>query len=286
MAAPGLELLERALRSPLLVTRANRRKFYAGHGAKDEVITTCRFILILSGEISYVIEGNEYRFAAGTQFLIPSWCRRWWNVVEGGVGEIIWCEFDDDPKEISRGDCFARKLDGHEVLFEKRSYLQLLQLWAESRRGGSQDGIGLELEGQLKSMLGRFLPRAEMGGYDRSRQRVPLHPGVKQALRWIEDNFVRPDAVSRLVMESGLTPNYFRKRFREALGCSPGDYIKQLRFRRARYLLLETDWQHKRVAAEIGFSDPLYFSRKYREFWGHPPSDERIGVAAVSRAER
>ena len=84
-----------------------------------------------------------------------------------------------------------------------------------------------------------------------------------------------PDVLERLREECDLTPNYFRLRFREVMACSPGEYVKRLRLRQARYLLYATDWQHKRIGAAVGYGDALCFSRLYREFWGRTPTAER-----------
>jgi len=65
--------------------------------------------------------------------------------------------------------------------------------------------------------------------------------------------------------------------------CSPQDYLQRLRLRHARHLIHSTQWQQKRIAIEVGYDDPLYFSRLYTRFWGHPPSAER---ALIERKRR
>jgi AraC-like DNA-binding protein len=270
-------LLGRALRSAIPVTNVNRRFFQPGLGAPDTVITTCRFILILEGEVRYTIEGNSFVLKAGTQFLVPSWCRRDWTVPGTEVCELIWCEFDDDPKEIGRDQCFRRELSPSQVRGETRAYLEMARRWKSltASEGPERELLALELEGLLKSMLARFWPQAELASSQTGIRERRLHPEIKRVLRWLEDHFMHPDVLERLQEESDLTPNYFRLRFREVMGCSPGEYVKRLRLRQARYLLCATQWQHKRIAAAVGYGDALYFSRLYREFWGRTPTAER-----------
>jgi transcriptional regulator GlxA family with amidase domain len=102
-----------------------------------------------------------------------------------------------------------------------------------------------------------------------------IHPRIKEVLRWVHDHFAERDALTQLMQVAELSPNYLRGLFLDAALCTPHEYIERLRLRHARYLLRESNWQMKRIAAEVGYDDPLYFSRLYRRFWKYPPSAER-----------
>lgn len=52
-------------------------------------------------------------------------------------------------------------------------------------------------------------------------------------------------------------------------------YQTGLRVARARYLLDTTTLTDAEVAAELGYSDPLYFSRLFRRTQGQSPRDYR-----------
>ncbi|MBC2595496.1 helix-turn-helix transcriptional regulator [Ruficoccus amylovorans] len=268
-------LLARVLRSPVAVTRVGQRHYTAGPGAHDEVVTTCRLILLLAGSMRYTVEGRSFVLEAGTQIFVPAWTRRMWSTpLEHGC-EIAWCEFDDDPVEFGPGHCFCRTPGRAAFAREKRALAELARLWQAHTRSADDPLLRLGLEAALKPMLARFWQEAApVLAQDGIEQARPPHPQVRQALRWLEEHFCEPDALARLEAACGLTPNYFRERFREAMMCTPGEYLQRLRLRRARYLIHATGWQHKRIAAEVGYADPLYFSRLYRRFWGHPPSAE------------
>jgi transcriptional regulator GlxA family with amidase domain len=132
------------------------------------------------------------------------------------------------------------------------------------------------MEGVLKAMLARFWEYAEvLPGWEKPRRAAPFHPRVKAMLRWAEAHYREPDALKSLYREADMSPNYFRRLFTRTVGCGPHAYLERMRLRQARHLLYATDWQLKRIAAEVGYDDPLYFSRVYRRFWKHPPSGER-----------
>lgn len=256
------------LRGALHVTNVDRRVFGLGQSTRDEIVTTNRFILILRGEMRYTIEGKTAALRAGTQFLVPAWVRRVWSVPRGGPCEIAWCEFDEAGGQGLGGELLRRRLKAGELRRETSDYLQMLR----ASRGVRSIWTGLHLEARLKLMLVRFFEKADaLPGTEAQ----PVHPKVKSVLRWIPEHFREPHALEALYAECGMTRNYFRELFSAATQCSPHEYIERLRLRHARYLLRSTSWQLKRIAAEVGYDDPLYFSRLYRKFWKRAPSEER-----------
>ncbi|MEM6822971.1 MAG: helix-turn-helix transcriptional regulator, partial [Verrucomicrobiota bacterium] len=84
-----------------------------------------------------------------------------------------------------------------------------------------------------------------------------------------------PEAFSRLQKQVHLNAIYFRRSFKQITGLAPTDYLLRLRMREARLLLNQNSETVKEVAEAVGFRDPLYFSKQYRKFWGHPPGEDR-----------
>jgi len=92
---------------------------------------------------------------------------------------------------------------------------------------------------------------------------------------WIEQHYARPDVLSRAAGLIYSSDHYFRMRFRERMGFTLGQYTVMVRMRRARYLLSSSPAPVKDVAWQVGYRDPLHFSRCYRKFWGQAPRMER-----------
>jgi transcriptional regulator GlxA family with amidase domain len=70
----------------------------------------------------------------------------------------------------------------------------------------------------------------------------------------------------------GMAESTLRRRFREATGVPPHEYVLQARVNEARRLLGETDHPIKRVAQQLGYRDVYFFSRQFRQFAGVPPA--------------
>ncbi|MDZ4200290.1 MAG: helix-turn-helix transcriptional regulator [Kiritimatiellia bacterium] len=73
----------------------------------------------------------------------------------------------------------------------------------------------------------------------------------------------------------GLSAATFRRYWNRYVQLPPARYVMTLRMREARRLLVETDLTVAEVAEQVGFEDPLYFSRSFRRLTGVPPSHYR-----------
>jgi AraC-like DNA-binding protein len=74
---------------------------------------------------------------------------------------------------------------------------------------------------------------------------------------------------------AGLSVSHYSALFRRATGYGALEYQTRLRMGTARELLDTTDRPIASVAAETGFSDPLYFSRQFHRIHGMSPTEYR-----------
>lgn len=84
-----------------------------------------------------------------------------------------------------------------------------------------------------------------------------------------------PQLVARKL---GFSYETFRKRFRRAIGSSPGSFQLDSRIDRAAALLHQGRHTIKEIAAELGFCDEFYFSRCFKRRFGQSPRDFRRRV--------
>ena len=73
----------------------------------------------------------------------------------------------------------------------------------------------------------------------------------------------------------GIDTYYFIHLFKEITGFSPLSYATDLAMRKAGKLIAETNMDITEISSSLGFSDPCYFSRKFRKFHGLTPSEFR-----------
>ncbi|MGH1543854.1 MAG: GlxA family transcriptional regulator [Arenicella sp.] len=114
------------------------------------------------------------------------------------------------------------------------------------------------------------------------KQRIPLklligthQPKLIEAVALMEANLeelINLDELSRLV---GISRRQLERLFKKYLNCVPRRYYLELRLKRARQLLLQTDKSIVDVAVACGFVSAPHFSKSYRDLFDIPPSMER-----------
>ncbi len=78
-----------------------------------------------------------------------------------------------------------------------------------------------------------------------------------------------------LALAHGLSPATFRRHWARHVREPPARYLMTLRMREACRLLVESDESVASIAAQLGFEDPLYFSRRFAALFGMPATAYR-----------
>ena len=121
----------------------------------------------------------------------------------------------------------------------------------------------------------------------KDRQHIPLMARVG-ANQWkilevaslMEANTEEPLSIDDLAHYVGLSCRQLERLFKKYLGCAPTQYYMEQRLTRARQLLLQTDMSILDITVACGFQSAPHFSKSYRMFFGHPPSEERRARAS------
>jgi signal transduction histidine kinase/AraC-like DNA-binding protein/ABC-type sugar transport system substrate-binding protein len=101
-----------------------------------------------------------------------------------------------------------------------------------------------------------------------SRQTSAL---VRRAVVYIQQHYSRPLSRQEIAEVVGLSKNYLSQIFHQELGISPWEYLNRYRIRQARELLRTTNDSITTIASLVGFDDPAYFSRIFRNHTGLSP---------------
>ena len=70
---------------------------------------------------------------------------------------------------------------------------------------------------------------------------------------------------------AGLSPSRLRHLFGEQMGVSPRQFQEDQRLRRARDLLALSRHTIGEIALEVGFSNPFYFTLRFKKQTGESP---------------
>ena len=95
---------------------------------------------------------------------------------------------------------------------------------------------------------------------------------IDQVTRSILDNMAGDLSVDTLCAHMGMSRTSFYNKMKALMGCSPNDYIRQIRMQEAARLLRSRQHTVAEVADRLGFADPKYFTDAFKKFYGMPPS--------------
>lgn len=98
---------------------------------------------------------------------------------------------------------------------------------------------------------------------------------VRRAQEYIQDNYQKDLSLDELSKELDISPYYFSKLFKEETGSNFVEYVTKLRMTRAKGLLRDEQRSMKEICAEVGYSDPNYFSRLFKKNFGVTPTEYR-----------
>ena len=98
---------------------------------------------------------------------------------------------------------------------------------------------------------------------------------VAEAQSWLATHFSVGSPVEELVKRSGLAERTFKRRFTEATGLSPIDYVQRLRIEDAKRRLERTEAPADEISWQVGYEDPAYFRRLFKRTTGMTPGAYR-----------
>ncbi len=126
----------------------------------------------------------------------------------------------------------------------------------------------------------QFILERVRDGFD--RQHIPLaarlgfnHGALVDIAALMEANFEEPLSAVELASLAGLSLRQVQRMFQETLHTTPTKYYLQLRLRRARELLLQSQMSITQISVSCGFQSTCHFSKSYRALYGRTPRSER-----------
>lgn len=102
-----------------------------------------------------------------------------------------------------------------------------------------------------------------------------MHPGVHRVQDAVVRNPAAPWSAQTLAEQAHTSARHLTRLFREHAGCTPMDYLYQIRVALARDMLRETRLNLELVAEKSGFGSAQHLRRVWRRFQPQTPSMAR-----------
>jgi len=101
---------------------------------------------------------------------------------------------------------------------------------------------------------------------------------IESAMDMMRREIDKPHPLHHYATASGLSVSQFSYLFKQHTGISPMNYQTEVRMQRACEYLDTTQSSIKAIAGQLGYDDPLYFSRAFKKCTGLSPSQYRRRV--------
>lgn len=221
---------------------------------------TFNFSLILDGEGDYTFDGKTWRVIAPC--VITQWPGLFVEYGPERTWEELYITYDANRQPFFEEKRFANRdmpvwyiLDPgptRQKLTELRELIEDINAW------GRADEIDRVCEMMiLESLIAQDRP-----------YRDEKEKAIQSIREYVTDHFSGPIDFDELALDFGFSPASFRRHWGRIVGIPPGQYVTRQRMRRACRYLVETNMRIGEIAWAIGYEDPLYFSRKFRDYMG------------------
>ncbi len=98
---------------------------------------------------------------------------------------------------------------------------------------------------------------------------------IEEAIIYFNENFAQNIEIETYAQNQHMSICWFIRMFKQYMGVPPLQYIRSIRIRRAKELLEGSDYTIGEISAIVGYENPLYFSRIFKQATGVSPREYR-----------
>jgi transcriptional regulator GlxA family with amidase domain len=91
---------------------------------------------------------------------------------------------------------------------------------------------------------------------------------IRSIQEWLGSHFSVANPIEQAVRQSGIPERSFKRRFKNATGLAPIDYVQRLRVEEAKRRLERTGAPVDEIGWNVGYEDPAFFRRLFKRTTG------------------
>lgn len=234
----------------------------------------CELLFVKSGNVSAVIGEQVYRLGKNSLIMFRANTPHKMSFEDNTAYErydILFDEtvlanrvFDRFPPNLCYVDCNGNS--SIVSLFEK------LDFFAQNFHG---DDLGLLLRNTIEELL-FLLSLTPPEDFD--REILPLHPTVKDAIRYISCHYCEQITIDDMCRHLCVNKSHLHHLFTKFLQITPKKYINIRRLAKAQKLIRAGE-KPSALFLSCGFSDYATFFHNYTTYFGYTPSQENEIIA-------
>lgn len=228
--------------------------------------------IVTQGEGTFSYAGETYHLTAGDIFLLergmeveykPSFSNPWTYYWVGMNG-----------KQILNYLFRCSIVDSHVILGQDttdiKNIIQLICKLSQSiESNNSNDILIMQYLYQLVYTLQDKFPK------NFSVQVDIVNEDIQHAVDFINTNYQKHITVEDVAKSVNITRSHLYKLFKKNLGCSPKEYLTYIRMYHASQLLIHTSTLISDISRQVGYKDPLLFSKNFTKHFEISASEYR-----------
>jgi len=219
------------------------------------------------------VESRDYTGAvtAGDVVLLPKGCPHTYRANIDAPWSLYWCHFrgccsHEFVHHISTQALSARIPVGHSSVL-----LGNFRAILAARKTGYNSTAMIQVANQLRQLLSSIPIEAD--NFSRQHHHN-FNLDNLQAYMW--ENISRHLDLDALAARANLSKYHFCSKYKAITGYSPIKHFIHMKMEHACALLDTSDLSVGMIAAELGYDDPLYFTRTFKKTLGLSPRDYRL----------
>ena len=220
---------------------------------------------VRSGKGTYTVGDTTYSLQAGDLFLVYPSVPVSYTADRDDPWEYYWVGFNGtEARRMLQATGFTKKVPVVHPSDAGRLPELLLNIY---RSSGSTPAADADMAGYLYLFLGELMRRT-----GQTEPYTDVQDYLTQAIRYIQYNYAGNIQVNYIASYVGISRSQLYRAFMEKFELSPHAFLKRDRINEACTLLHRSGLTVSEVANSVGFPDPLYFSRVFKEVKGITPS--------------
>lgn len=242
-------------------------KSYYFKPEKGRILSEYQFVYISKGKGSFISESTRKVNITKGQIIIlfpGQWHSYWPNNDTGWNEYYIGFEGKIIDKIVEKGF-----ISPQQQVLDVGINEDLVNLFSSAIKVAKEDKTASQqnLAGIVFNILGTILSLAQNKNFE-----------IKESAQKIErakiimlENIHKDINIKEIASNLGLSYSLFRKEFKEYTGYAPAQYFQEIKLRKAKELLSETNLSIKEIAFKLGFSSYEYFLSFFRKRVGQTP---------------
>lgn len=228
---------------------------------------------ILSGKGTFTTNGVTYHLSSHQAFLILPNETTVYTADKDQPWTYVWVGFDGEKAKTYLS--YANLDETHRVCSFPYANLMFEQVQNMLNARELTYSNELKREGYLYLFLSYLIEHQSLTNSVDKEFDYPYQTHVNRAIQFIQDNYHKHIKIQALANHIGISRSCLTSSFKKALNMSPQSYLLSYRLDKACLLLKNTSLTINIIANNVGYDDPLAFSKLFKLHKGVSPTAYR-----------